>query len=682
MEKRPLVFRLMFIFLVLFSFTSIAIFKLYDLQVVHAEQYKQTADQKLSANTAIYAARGEIVDRNGVKLISNSISFEVSFNKALWSTENQNEIILELVNLFIENDEEYNDTLPIEIGDAGLVFSDNTTKLFSFLESKKAGDSVITASQILDFLVTRYSINEDYTTEEKLLISGVRYQMEQDVFSTVTDFAFGQTVNQEIIEIIEEGSNFYQGVNILLKPVREYQTTYAAHILGTVGPIYAEEYAEYKANGYGMNDTVGKSGMEKALEEYIRAIDGKEASILVSDGEIIATGDEVSPIPGNNAVLTIDLELQMVAEHSLANTLESIKENAIATNADEGQDVEGGAVVVLDVNTGEVLALASYPTYNLETFNADYTELSTNPLKPMINRATSGLYAPGSTYKMVVAIAGLEEGIVTPTTKILDQGIYMYYAPSYTPRCLVYSRYGYTHGWINVEDALKVSCNYYFYEVGRLLTGATQEEYAKMFGLGSKTGIELEGEYSGTVAGPTSREAKGQTWYPGDSLAAAIGQSDHLYTPVQLANYIATLANGGTLNQVHLLKSVESYDYTETIFENNLEPVQVTEISESSLAAVFKGMNNVVNEGGTASSVFKDYEIEIAAKTGSVQVGTGSSNGVFVSFAPLDNPEIAVAVVGEKVSSGGNLASVVRDIYDEYFGLNELRETELLEGEQ
>ena len=320
----------------------------------------------------------------------------------------------------------------------------------------------------------------------------------------------------------------------------------------------------------------------------------------------------------------------------------------------------------MDVNTGEILAMASYPTYSLITFSQDWNELSQSKLSPYLNRAISGTYAPGSTFKMVSAIAALEEGIVTPAEKIKDEGVYRFYEPNYTPACWIWNSRGRTHGDLTASDALKYSCNYYFYEVGRLTGIETLNLYARQFGLGQKTGVELTNEKSGILAGRESREARGGSWYGGDTIQAAIGQSDNLFTPLQLCSYISTLANGGTRYQPHLLRQVKDYTGTQLLQDGTPTVLDQLEISDATLQAVYSGMLGVTTEDGTASSVFANYPIQVAGKTGSAEVGSGSANGVFVAFAPYDDPQIAVCVVGEHAGSGGNVAPVAKAVLNMY----------------
>ena len=661
-NKKSLAIRLSVILSVICLFVFSAAYFLADLQIVNGEYYKENSSKSLSNTTPVYASRGEIVDRNGVKLVSNSTAFIIRLEKSTWDIENQNQVILNLISILEKYNAEYHNSLPITLTNDSYSFSSNTDDFMKFLK-KRADSDTLTADESMNFLKERYKIDASYNKSDALKIAVVRYEMDQRNFSTFNSFIFAEKVPIEVVTIIKERNLEFTGVYIDTKPVREYKTPYAAHILGRVGLMSPAEYEKLKEQGYKMDATVGKDGMEKVLEPYLKSTNGKNASALIVNGETVSKGVTIPPIPGNNAVLTIDIALQRVAEESMAKTFPEIRA--------KGEDIEGGAAVVIDVKTGEILVLASYPTYNLATFGADFNDLQKDPLLPMVNRAISGLYAPGSTYKMVPAIAALEEGIVTPSTIIRDQGIYKFYAPEYSPKCWIYRDRGGTHGNVNVSTAIKHSCNYYFYEVGRLLTASVMEEYAQMFGLGNYTGIELLGEKKGVIAGPTHRDLIGSTWYPGDTLSAAIGQSDHLFTPIGLANYIATVANGGTLNQAHLLKSIESHDYSETILENNPKPLKQSEFKEENILAVQNGMNNVVNEGGTAAYVFRNYPIQVAGKTGSSEVTGGDANGLFASYAPFDDPQIAVLIIGEHAGSGGNVAVVARDIYDAYFGFNE-----------
>ena len=410
---------------------------------------------------------------------------------------------------------------------------------------------------------------------------------------------------------------------------------------------------------------MGLDGIEKSMESVLRGVAGEKRVEQTLYGKTVEVISSKEAQAGRNVILSIDSAVQQAAETALESTITSIA-TAGASRADRrGADANVGAAVAIEVNTGKILAMASYPTYDLSTFLADYSDLLADPDKPLFNRAVSGVYAPGSTYKMVSAVAGLEEGVVDVDTVIVDKGIYTYYAP-YTPRCWVYTDYGTTHGPQTVVEALQNSCNYYFYEVGRLMGIDALVRWSYAFGLGQKTGVELGGEASGVVAGPEEREANAARWYDGDTIQAAIGQSDHLFTPIQLCNYIATLANGGTRYQPSLIEGVSSYHDTSKIERTEPVVVEQLNIEPDHLTAVLAGMR-AVSEVGTASSVFGNYPIAVAGKTGTASVSSGTANGVFVCFAPYEDPEIAIAVVVEHAGSGNGIAPVARAMLDAYF---------------
>lgn len=657
----------------------VLITRMAQLQIVKGAEYHEASQRKTLRSYTENASRGELSDRNGVKLVSNSVGFSLVFDYYTWDKQKQNDVILELTDILSRAGLTWGDTLPVsrtapytytyasaESGDGG--------RLYKFIADQEGWPQEPDAQELLQLLCEKYGVDDSLPDSDRRTIVGVRYEMQRRDFSSYTPYTFASDVDIETVSLISERSRELPGVNIEVDDVREYETTYAAHILGRVGPIYENEYEELKDEGYALNDTIGKDGMEKALESYLRGIDGERSVETNGDGVILSQFISEEPQPGDNCLLTIDIELQMVAEDALRDTIENL---AATRRPQEGGDVEGGAVVVMDVNTGEILALASYPTYNLATFSQDFNQLNADESRPMYNRAIQGTYAPGSTFKMATAIAGLEEGIITTETRIRDLGRYMYYAPDYTPACWLYRKNGGTHGNINVSQAIKYSCNYFFYDVSRQLGIDNLNKYAKQLGLGQLTGIELSGEEAGNLAGPESREAKGgPRWELGETIQAGIGQSEQLFTPIQLCSYIATIANGGTRYQPHLLKEVWDYSYTTKLMEVEPKVVDVVQMSESTRQAVFEGMLGVTTDDGTASSHFRNYPIEVAGKTGSAQtvVGKRSDHGVWVSFAPYDDPEIAVCVVGEYGGSGGNMAPVAIAVFDQYFGFNQTQE--------
>ena len=515
----------------------------------------------------------------------------------------------------------------------------------------------------------------DMDPDDARAVAGVLYELylrSREI--TWTEYIFASDVEIDFISQVKERD--LTGVEIEATTVRRYHTQYAAHILGRVGPIYQEEWDYYKsidADGdgtgdYQMDDTVGKEGVEQAFESYLRGTPGRRALERSTEGNIVSETWITEPEPGGNVVLTIDIGLQGQIENILAEALPNL----------ESKEVEGAACVVLDVDSAEVLAAASYPTFSQATYSADYQANLENPLNPLFNRAFQGLYPPGSTFKMITAIAGLESGIITPGTEIEDEGRYTYWSTP-QPQCWYYREYGRKHGLVNVSGALEVSCNYFFYDVGHRTGIDTLVEYAQKFGLGQSTGIELP-ERTGAVGSPARSEELGQTWYEGNVLNVAIGQDNTQVTPLQLANYIATLVNGGTRYAAHLLKEVKSSDFSQILYTYEPQVLSVIDIQPENLEAVKAGML-ALTTSGSVSRYFQDLPVQVGAKTGSAQVSAQTeSNAVFVCFAPYDDPEIAVAIAVEHGGSGSELGAIAADILKCYFTAQETREEVLTEN--
>ena len=641
---------------------------LFSLQVVHGDEYADQANHLYTYTSTIAASRGDILDRNGKTLVTNTTVYGLQITYAFWDKQNQNDTILKLVNLIQADGDgaSLNDSLPITSGgSAGFGYtkdadSSDFKSMQKFCQSAELAQD-LSADDMIAALRERYEIPENYSARDARKVVGIRYQMEQEQFSMYNSFQLASGISMELVATISEQHEQYVGVEVVTKAERDIQTDAAANILGYVGPIFAEDWEKYQEDGYSMNAKVGKTGAEQAFEEYLRGTDGERSIETDSRGNVVSEQETVEAQSGNNVVLTLDLNLQEVAEQSLASQCRNIS------------TARGGAAAVIDVKNGEILALANYPTYNLKTFNQDYNELSQDELTPLLNRSIAGTYAPGSTYKICTAVAGLEEGVINADTRIYDKGIYTYYK-GYQPRCWIYSITGHGHGWEDVTGAIQDSCNYFFYETGRLLGGDRLEAYAKKFGLGEYTGLELSGERKGRVAGPTARAAAQENdsslrdWQGGDTLQAAIGQGDNAYTPLQLANYCAAIATSGTQYEAHLLRSVKAYDYSSTVFTKEASVLNRIEASDSTWELVHEGMAKVTGEDGTAASVFQNYPIKVAGKSGTAQItGTEVDNGVFISYAPYDDPQIAVCVVIEGGDSGNNVAPVVRDIYNAYF---------------
>lgn len=503
-------------------------------------------------------------------------------------------------------------------------------------------------------------------------IAAIRYDMEVYDFSVGNPYVLLYDIDDGLRTKISERLYSLHGIEISKEYSRRYDMgSVLCHILGRTGPIYAEEAEEYIVEkGYSYNSQIGKDGTEKIFEEYLRGIDGTVKYEIDENNDIIGYDIVSEPKAGYSVRLTIDSELQKIVENSIAEEIQKAQDYAPLEGSNHtGEDCRKGAAVVMDVNSGEVLSMASLPGFDMNTFSEDYNSLLSDPATPLVNRATHGIYPPGSTFKILTAAAALDSGVITADRYIEDKGIYMKYAPTYTPRCWIYLRNSGTHGYVNVVDALKVSCNYFFYYVSDLMGVETIDKYAADFGLGVETGIELP-ESSGILASPEYKESRGYMWNPGDTLQMAIGQSDNAFTPLQLASYMSTVVNGGNRYRATILKSVDEY-YTQNAVETNApELLSKTSLSDETVSVLKTAMRSVVDdEGGTAQTVFagKSYAKDIGGKTGTAQVSGGSDTVLFVGFAPYDKPEIAVAVVIENGYKSSRASSVAAAVFDYYF---------------
>lgn len=671
-------FAVVFFFAVFFA-------DLFRIQVVHAEEYSTQKVALRSSETTVQAARGEILDCNGVPLVTNeqvnTIVLDASYFPSTKEQEKRNEILYALINLTEEAGVQWNDTLPLVFDAAGNIqYKENAESDITFLKSREVLhlNSYATAQNCFDGLVEKFSL-QAYSQTDARKIASVCYALKKIAFSTANPYTFADEVPNELAAKIKENSALFQGVDIRVTTRRSYTDgTIAPHILGVVGKLNAEEYKAKKTayeeasadenlsaaeqqtlslRAYAMDDTIGKFGIESAMEEYLRGTNG--IMTTTTDAEGNKTSEiTTAPVDGDAVILTIDSAFQKKVQDSLATFIQNYR--------DKESIPAVGSAVVIDVKTGGVLASATYPSYNLATYYDDYSALAADKSSPLWNRALLSTYEPGSTMKPVIALAGLEEGVITESTHIRCTHIYTQF-PDTPFKCLGY------HGSIDVKEALNQSCNIYFYETGRLLGISRMNEYCTRFGLGQKTGVEVS-ESTGVLASIAYREAHGGIWYPGDTVQAAIGQSDNLFTPIQLANYAATIANGGTHYQAHFVKSVKTGDYRETALENNGTVLNETGISENSLRIVKEGMLRL----GSRLSAFKTLPVQVAAKTGTAESKAkvnGSIveglNGFMISFAPYDNPEIAVAVAIENLNSGSATAVLVADIYNAYFNTAE-----------
>lgn len=624
-------------------------FRMYQIQVSNSDYYLSQASTVSTGSVTIKASRGEILDRYGRALAINRDGYNVVFNRAYMASDDINTNIAALITLLESAGEDWLDKLPLN-KDAPYDFTDDESAIAS-LKSNIGLAHYSTAQNCYDQMVTRYHL-EDYDTEMQRKIMGIRYSMELADFSIANPYTFAEDISTDTMTQIMESSFDLPGVEIDVVPIREYpDSSIAPNILGTLGPIYAEDWETLKSEGYSYNDKVGKSGIEEYAESYLKGQDGTREITTDSSGNILSTEVSKDAVSGNTVVLGLDKKLQKVAQTELANLINSLKES---TNG----EADAGAVVAVDVKSGEVLLSASYPSYTLDDYYNNYTALANDKSKPLFDRAFNGIYPPGSAFKPAVALAALNEGVITKNTTIRCTHTYTFYS-DYQPSCTGY------HGWINVVNALSKSCNFFFFDVGRQLGITTIDSYCKQLGLGVLTGVEV-GESKGILAGPEYRESVGGTWNPGDTIQAAIGQSDNAFTPLQLATYTATIANGGTRYQTHLIHEIRSYSLDQVIVDSTPTILNTLSLIDGADETVKEGMLSVT-EDGTGSGTFGSYSIKVGGKTGTAQTNQGENNSVFIAFAPYDDPEIAVAVIVEHGGHGSSSGSLVKSIFDAYF---------------
>lgn len=647
--KREMFPRFTIIVVLTVLFLLAVIFRLFSLQIVKGEEYAQASMKRLVKTVPLKAQRGDILDRYGRVIVSSQITYNLEISQYKKDKKWVNDVVYSLILLMEQENQEYMENLPVS--DAPYTYTLPEEDVVSYLKRMNLPEN-LSAEECVATLKERYQIPDTIPAQYHRKVIAVRAEMELREFSQNNTFVFAKNVNMNVVTVIKEDDRSYPGVNVMTSYDRLYPEKVSPHVLGRVGLIYKEEYDELKELGYGFTDIIGKEGIEKVYDLELKGKDGVLKVEQNDFGKITDTEVLKTAVPGSDIILTLDLNLQKRAEQALEDVILELRQSIY--------DVGGGAITVVDIHTGEILAMASYPDYNIETFQKDYNKNYKNPLKPFWNRAISGTYAPGSTFKILTSLAVLEEGIITPGEQIYDQGKYTYWK-DYQPTCHVYPG---NHGYVNVADAIKVSCNYYFYETGRLLGIDKLNEYAKRVGLGEYTGIEISGEEKGIVAGPAYREKIDSVWYPGDTLQASIGQSDNLFTPLQLANYIATVVNGGTRYEAHLLYKIKDY-ITGEIKEVKPTVVDQISISPQNYKAIMEGMRSVT-EDGTASNVFQDFSITVGGKTGTAEV-PGTNNGLFVAFAPYDNPKIAISVVVEHGAHGNSIAPAAREVIEEYF---------------
>ena len=679
-QNRPLG-RYLFCILFLTVIFGLYLYRLYDWQIVNGDTWLTTADNSTQSTVAITAARGEILDVNGEPLAVNRTGYAIVLDWAYMrldtmdeTVKQENETIHQIITLLDEKGEEWTDILPIAWENGEYVFLPDMDKEIETLKGRDYADvnSYASAQLCMDSLIAKYEV-EGYSPEETRDIVSVRYSMTKNQFGISHPYTMAEDVSLEIVTILSENTQKLPGVSIQVTTTREYEnTSLMPHIVGRMGKFSSMEDWEntYKDKGYAFDDSIGISGIESAFEDVLRGTDGEKVVEITSMGSVASETVTKAPEAGDTVYLTIDKRIQEVVNKSLEENILATRENGEhqnSINADgrsdaHGEDCYTGGAVVMDVKTGAVLAAGTYPTYDLIQAQEDaayYSQLANDTLgTPLVNKAFIGTFTPGSCFKPAVACAALEEGVITNSTIITCNHYYTRFtngSSTGAPTCLGW------HGAISLRSALADSCNVFFFETGYQLGITAMNLYCQRFGLGVKTGIEI-GESAGVLAGPGSRD----TWYQGETLNAAIGQSDNAFTPLQLCTYAATLANNGERPRATLISKITDYTREEVKEEIELEIVENVGVSQENLDYVKEGMKAVITEG-SAKSTLGSYPIAIAGKTGTAERSSGSDNVTFIGYAPADDPQIAFAVVLDHGATGRYCQNVVKDILDAYF---------------
>jgi len=666
--------------------------RLYDLQIIRTGG-KTNNQNTFSTLTRVKAARGDILDRNGNLMVGNRASYDLIINHyVLLNTSGTNQNLLRLVKRCEEAGITYTEHFPISqerpftytLDQYNATWQGYFQEVLSYLGGL---DSDITAPLLVDKLRDIYDIPAEWTDDEARKVIGLLYEMTlRKAVKELATYVFMVDASDEDLSAIVELN--IPGMKVEASTVRECAAPYAAHILGYVGPMSAEQWKYYeKIPGYEMDAEVGQDGLEAVYEEYLHGVDGWRRDTVTADGTLVSSVYTQEPKAGSNVEVSIDLNLQMAGEDRLAQVIEDLRAQQPDENGKEkdGHDAEGGAFAAIDVKTGQVLACGSYPTYDLRTFFEDYDELLEQDYDPLFNRALLATYPPGSTYKMSMVVAAMESNMIDSSTIIRDKG--KFEIGNMTVFCLQYSEYGDTHGAVNAAQALQMSCNYFFYDLGSRISLKAMDETAKGFGLGEETGVELP-EYIGHRANAETKAelytGDNAQWYTGDQVLAAIGQSENRFTPMQLCVYTATLANKGDRYKATFMNRVVSSDYRELLLESKSQLVSHMDISEETYNTYSHGMYLVTSTvAGTADTTFMGYPIKVAGKTGTAETGIDgtSDNGAFVCYAPLEDPQIAIAVYVEKAGHGGSIASVARSILDVYFDVGEVGDVNSFENQ-
>ncbi len=680
---------LLSIFFIMFGI--VIMLRLVNLQIVNgADNYEKSQNRLLSDRT-IPAPRGNISDRNGVIFATSRLGYTVQIVKTGLNTKQLNEMLLNLTRVLEKNGDSYTRGLAryINIDNGQIVYGTSLDNVEDKIGKIKKDIGITykdftaqTPEEVFEYFKkgNMFGISDEYSSEDAYKIMTLRFELLIRGFSALNPITLASDISQESVAEIEERHDSFPGVTTETMYLRKYSdAAIASHVVGYV-------------NG----DEVGQKGVELSAEELLKGRDGVKNIEIDTVGRTTKELSAKAPIPGNNVIMTIDAALQRTAVESLERNIGLIRSQADGIK--NMGDAFSGAAVALDVNSGEVRAMASFPGFEPAIFlegseNKDAQKLiqqwmTDDANRPMSNRAIQDIYAPGSTYKPITAIAGLEEGVIGRYETINDPGTANIGGMNFI--CLEFRDYGWSHGPIALSQALATSCNIFFHILGDRTGIDNIDKWAKAFGLGEKTGIDIDSviEARGiranrqfkkeradainkNVADPALREY--DVWTPADTAQTSIGQLYNAFTPIQLANYVSTIANGGKKFTPHVIKRIETNEGI--IVKETEKTFQQVEMKPETIAAVKEGMIAVTNANdGTAVGLFDDIivngnKVNVAGKTGTAETGftRNSSNALFVCYAPAENPEIAVAVIIERGVWGSNAARVAKDILAAYF---------------
>ena len=675
-ERKTVLHRMLLLIAVACVIMGLYAMRLIFLQLVNGDDFKAKATNTTDYNFTVTAARGDIVDSAGRRIATTATSYNVVLNKLLMGDRDLDAMLQQIVELLRENGESWNDTLLIGQPDAAgrYAFTDDDSsasdqKQLADMKETLGLQQYATANDVMEMLVEKNEL-QGFSLEWQRVLAGIHYEMDRQAFSNVNNFVMAENVSAATVATIKEHSLQLPGVEIVETSARSYdQSDIIPAVLGRVGKITAEKWKVTDSNGqvtyplrekgYNMNDVLGISGLESVYEDELRGKDGVETITRNSDGVIVDTRLTTVPEPGHTVQLTIDSNFQRAVDKALAENIDMI--NRVYNTGT--MKAAAGAVVVLDVKDGSVMAASNYPSYDQNLYASNYSEYSSDPSLPLFNRALQGLYTPGSTFKPAVAVAALDSGLINQYSTVYCNGVYNYFK-DYHPRC---TRHGHS-GNIDVVTAIKWSCNVFFYDVGRRLTSDVYDAYAYKLGLGQRTGVEV-GEALGRLT------TKNDSNYTASlDVQAAIGQGNTVVTPIQLATYAATLANNGTRYRTHFVKAILDTNTGEVLSETKPEVMDVIEGTGNTFELVRQGMKQVPS---TISGKISSYPVPIACKTGTPQrsetyaSGKHYLNAMMVAYLPADDPQIAIGITIEYGGYGARTGDLVVDIANAYFALKD-----------